>query len=50
MMAIKMDRKGYGIELSQDYFRDGVGYCKDAQDQRDMPSLFDFTKEENRSG
>lgn len=49
MMAIKMGRKGYGIELSQDYYRDGVGYCKDAQDQRDMPSLFDFTKEEKEN-
>ena len=49
MMAVKMGRKGYGIELSQDYFRDGVGYCKDAQDQRDMPSLFDFTKEEKEN-
>ena len=26
MMAVKMGREGYGIELSPDYFRDGVGY------------------------
>lgn len=42
MMAIKMNRKGYGIELSQDYFRDGVGYCRAAQDEKEMPTLFDL--------
>ena len=40
--AIKMGRKGYGCELNEDYFRDGVGYCKAAQNQQDMPTLFDF--------
>lgn len=42
MMAIKMGRKGYGIELSNDYFRDGVGYCKGAQEEKEMPTLFDL--------
>jgi hypothetical protein len=40
--AIKMGRKGYGIELNTDYFRDGVGYCKAAEEHIDMPTLFDF--------
>lgn len=26
MTAVKMKRRGYGIELNEDYFRDGVGY------------------------
>jgi len=43
--AIKMGRKGYGIELSKDYFRDGVGYCKAAEAQLDMPTLLDFMGE-----
>jgi len=43
--AIKMGRKGSGIELNADYFRDGVGYCKAAEEQIDMPTLFDFIEE-----
>ena len=42
MMAVKMGRKGYGIELSPDYFRDGVGYLQAADEEREMPTLFDF--------
>lgn len=42
MMAIKMGRKGYGIELNADYFRDGVGYCKAAEDEIEVPTLFDY--------
>lgn len=48
MCAIKMKRKGYGIELSTDYFRDGIGYCKRAQDTLDSPSLFDFIEGEEK--
>ena len=40
--AVKMGRKGYGIELNPDYFRDGVGYLKEAEQEREMPTLFDF--------
>ena len=40
--AIKLGRKGYGIELNADYFRDGVGYCKAAEAEIDMPTLFDL--------
>ena len=42
MIAIKMNRRGYGIELSQDYFRDGVGYLQAAEDEMETPTLFDF--------
>lgn len=42
MMAIKMGRRGYGIELNPDYFRDGVGYLQAAEDEMDEPTLFDF--------
>ncbi len=42
MMAVKMGREGYGIELSPDYFRDGVGYLQAADEEREMPTLFDF--------
>lgn len=42
LTAVKMNRRGYGIELNQDYFRDGVGYLKDAEDELETPTLFDF--------
>lgn len=42
MTAIKMKRRGYGIELNSDYFRDGVGYCQQAEQERETPTLFDF--------
>lgn len=42
MTAIKMKRKGYGIELNADYFRDGVGYLQSAEIERKQPTLFDF--------
>lgn len=42
MTAVKMKRRGYGIELSQDYFRDGVGYLQEAESERETPTLLDF--------
>jgi hypothetical protein len=42
MMAIKMGRKGYMTELNSDYFRDAIGYLKSAEQQADMPTLFDI--------
>lgn len=44
--AVKMGRRGYGIELSPDYFRDGVGYLQAAEEEKEMPTLFDFIGEE----
>ena len=41
-MAVKMDRRGAGIELNSDYFRDGLGYLQEAEDARDVPTLFDL--------
>jgi len=40
--AVKLGRKGYGIELNSDYFRDGVGYLKSAEQEALTPTLFDF--------
>lgn len=42
MKAVKMKRYGYGIELSCDYFRDGVGYLQEAENEIETPTLFDF--------
>ena len=46
MTAVKMHRRGYGIELNPDYFRDGVGYLQEAENEIDTPTLFDFLQEE----
>ncbi len=40
--ALKLRRKGWGVELNADYFRDGISYLQAAQAKRDMPTLFDF--------
>lgn len=45
MTAVKMGRRGYGIELNPDYFRDGVGYLQAAEDDVASPTLFDFIPE-----
>lgn len=42
MTAVKMKRRGYGIELNEDYFRDGVGYLQQAEEEREIPTLFDY--------
>ena len=43
--AVKRGRKGIGVELNPDYFRDGVGYLQGADMQVGMPTLFDFIQE-----
>ena len=42
MLSIKKGRYGIATELNSDYFRDGVGYCKAAEDELDQPTLFDL--------
>ena len=41
-IAVEKGRRGIGIELNCDYFRDGVGYLQQADSKRGMPTLFDF--------
>ena len=45
-MAVKMERRGAGIELNPDYFRDGVGYLQEADAQQSAPTLFDLLEAE----
>jgi DNA modification methylase len=40
--AVRMGRYGIGVELNVDYFRDGVGYLKAAEETASMPTLFDL--------
>ena len=46
LVAVQKERFGIGIELSADYFRDGVGYLQTAEMQRGEPTLFDFIEQE----
>ena len=45
MTAVNMKRYGIGCELNPDYFRDGVGYLRAAENEIDEPTLFDFMPE-----
>lgn len=40
-MAVKMGRRGHGVELNTAYWRDGVRYLREAEVERSAPSLFD---------
>lgn len=40
-MAVKLGRRGWGNELNPLYWENGVKYCRDAEMQRSMPTLFD---------
>ncbi len=40
--AIMKGRYGIGIELNGQYFIDGASYCRGAEQNINMPSLFDF--------
>ena len=44
--AILKGRRGQASELSETYFRDGVRYCRAAEERRAMPSLFDMMEAE----
>jgi DNA modification methylase len=41
-LAIKMNRIGIGVELNPESFYDGLQYLNAANQQYDVPSLFDF--------
>jgi hypothetical protein len=41
-LAVKLGRLGYGIELSERYWEDGVSYCQEAETERKAPRLFDW--------
>ena len=47
MTAVRMGRKGYGIELNPDYFVDGVGYLQNAEIEVESPTLFDYMEVDN---
>jgi DNA modification methylase len=42
LRAVKLGRRAIGIELNHDYFDDSVFYCEAAEQEKDIPSLFDL--------
>jgi len=42
IIAMKLDRIGYGIELNPEYYQAGVRYCEQVQQEKLMPTLFDY--------
>lgn len=46
--AILLNRFGLGCELNGGYFLDGNTYCKAAQEEMDMPTLFDLLDENEK--
>lgn len=44
--AVLKGRRGIGVELAPGYFADGAAYCKAAENQMSMPSLFDALERE----
>ncbi len=44
--AVMMGRRGYSIELSPDYHRDAISYCRAAEMKVTMPTLFDLLEGE----
>jgi hypothetical protein len=44
LRALKLRRRGLGIELCASYFRDAVYYCEAAEKELSMPSLFDLVE------
>lgn len=46
LVAIRKGRYGRATEISVDYFRDGLGYLKLEEEDRDEPTLFDIVETE----
>jgi hypothetical protein len=43
-MAVKMGRYGYGIELNEQSWKDGISYLKAADLENSTPTLFDLVE------
>ncbi len=44
--AVKLGRRGIGVELSPSYYADGVEYLKASEDEVTIPTLFDLVEAE----
>jgi SAM-dependent methyltransferase len=48
--AIKLGRRGHGVELNAEYFRDGLRYARAAEREFAMPTLFDMARVQGENG
>ena len=48
--ALKLGRRGLGVELSASYFADAVSWCEAAEREAAVPTLFDFLDNQAESG
>jgi len=44
--AVRLGRRGLGVELNPRYFADGAAYCAAAARELATPTLFDLDREE----
>jgi DNA methylase len=44
--AVKLGRRGVGVELNPAYFRDGAAYVVAAAEKHSVPTLFDLLTDE----
>jgi hypothetical protein len=49
-IAMKLGRHGHGIELNRDYYDAGLKYCLAMQEQKLMPTLFDYLQAVTAAG
>lgn len=47
--AVKLNRRGLGVELNRQYFEEGVRYCKNIEIQAMAPTLFDWIDLQNQA-
>jgi hypothetical protein len=41
--AVSLGRKGFGVDLNESYYKTGVGYLKELEYKKSVPTLFDLT-------
>ncbi len=46
LRAVHLGRRGYGVELADPYWRDGVWHLRASDERRSTPSLFDLLEQE----
>lgn len=48
-VAVELGRKGWACELNYDYWKTGVGYCREIEYKRNVPGLFDLLEKETEA-
>lgn len=48
-VAVKLGRRGYGVELSDKYYQCGLAYMREIEQERMAPTLFDWLAKQQHS-